>query len=230
MSKYWLLAKWRYFLRPTLDNYIFFRFTHFRYCAGRSPVIDASVYLDNLSIEIKQQLNSLRGINRKSLILTFFQKALDNKSCIEEVKFLFEKTAITQKDIHEVIEKINLRLQDHFKRSVRTHTNIAARTYLIGTHIYLELENREEDYEGLVRNKKALLSFVSEKFGTSKLSPRIADMKNFSYKKILQDRKSDGAKGQLKPQLRQIIANPGVFGPEVSKFATGLMKEFFDES
>lgn len=230
MSKNWLIASIRYDLKPTLDNYIRSRFAHFKFCARKNSMIDASTYLDNLSGEIQKQLNDFKGTNKHTLILTVVQKALTNKGSLEEMVSLFEKTEIGEKDIHAAFGKVNEKLQDNIKDSEISRTNIASRTYLIGTHIYLELENREADYDALVRNKKELTTFIAEKFGTAKLSPRIADMKNFSYKKILQGRNNDGAKGQLRPQLKQIIDNPGVFGPEISMFAANLMKEFFDES
>jgi len=65
------------------------------------------------------------------------------------------------------------------------------------------------------------------KFKANKISGRIADMKSFSYKKILSGKNNEGAKGQLKPQLKQIANNPALFGNDVSAFAESLLKEHF---
>lgn len=230
MSKNWLIASLMYDLKPTLDNYIRSRFAHFKFCAKKNPVIDASTYLDNLSGEIKRKLTDFKGTNKSTLILTVVQKALTDNVSLGEMVSLFEKTEISEKDIHAVFGKENVKSKDNINDPEMPRPNIASRTYLIGTHIYLELENREADYDVLIRNKKELTAFIAEKFGATKLSSRIADMKTFSYKQILQSRNNEGAKGQLRPQLKQIIDNPGVFGPEISKFASTLMKEFFDES
>ncbi len=69
--------------------------------------------------------------------------------------------------------------------------------------------------------------FITIKFKAYKISGRIADMKSFSYKKILSVKNNEGAKGQLKPQLKQIANNPALFGNDVSAFAENILIEHF---
>jgi hypothetical protein len=72
-----------------------------------------------------------------------------------------------------------------------------------------------------------LKEFITIKFKAYKISGRIADMKSFSYKKILSVKNNEGAKGQLKPQLKQIANNPALFGNDVSAFAENILIEHF---
>lgn len=106
-------------------------------------------------------------------------------------------------------------------------TDFPVRTYLIATHIYLEINYNEFHYETLIRDITALKEFITAKFGAQKISGRIGDMKNFSYKKILSGKNNEGVKGQLKPQLKQIAVNPSIFGKDVSAFAEKILKEHF---
>ena len=112
-------------------------------------------------------------------------------------------------------------------------TSLAAelpvRTYVIATHIYLELNHNELHYETLIRDTTALKEFITAKFKAGKLSARIADMKSFSYKKILAGKNNDGARGQLKQQLKQIVASPAIFGKEISVFAEKILEDYFEK-
>ena len=127
-------------------------------------------------------------------------------------------------EIKEFLDKIAPLIQDSFNKDEppadNEETSLAAelpvRTYVIATHIYLELNNNELHYETLIRDTTALKEFITAKFKAGKLSARIADMKSFSYKKILAGKNNDGARGQLKPQLKQIVANPTIFGKNVA--------------
>ncbi|HEU0227561.1 MAG TPA: hypothetical protein VFQ86_07480 [Arachidicoccus soli] len=115
MSKNWLIASIRYDLKPTLDNYIRSRFAHFKFCARKNTVIDASTYLDNLSGEIKKQLNDFKSTNKNTLILTVVEKDLTNRGALGEMVSLFEKAEISKKDIYAVFGKVNEKLQDSIK-------------------------------------------------------------------------------------------------------------------
>jgi hypothetical protein len=96
--------------------------------------------------------------------------------------------------------------------------------------MFLEINHNKLHYETLIRDTSALREFIAATFKTVKISERIADMKSFSYKKLLQRKNNSGARGQLKPQLKQIIFNPQIFGEDVSEFAADVLKENFEES
>jgi hypothetical protein len=98
------------------------------------------------------------------------------------------------------------------------------RTYVIATHMYLEIHHNELHYETLIRDTTALKEFISAKFKANRIAGRIADMKSFSYKKILASKNNGSAIGQLKPQIEQIVLNPAIFGEEVSAFAANVLK------
>lgn len=103
-------------------------------------------------------------------------------------------------------------------------TDFPVRTYVISTQMYLEINNNELHYETLIRDITALKEFITAKFKANRIAARIADMKNFSYKKILSSKNNGSAIGQLKPQIEQIALNPAIFGLEVSVFAAGVLK------
>lgn len=102
---------------------------------------------------------------------------------------------------------------------------LPTRAYVIATHMYLEINNNELHYETLIRDTTALKDFIIARFKASKIAGRIADMKNFSYKKILSGKNNTSAKGQLMPQIEQIAGNPEVFGADVSAFAGNILEE-----
>ena len=85
--------------------------------------------------------------------------------------------------------------------------------------MYLELYGEEAQYEALVRNTPALKRFIEKTFGAVKLSVRLSDMKDFSYKALLSGKNKEGSKGQLRPQLMQIISNASIFGDAIAKHA-----------
>lgn len=76
-----------------------------------------------------------------------------------------------------------------------TSEQFPARTYIIATHMFLEINHNELHYETLIRDTSALKEFIATTFKTAKISDRIADMKNFSYKKLLQRKNNTGARG-----------------------------------
>ena len=133
------------------------------------------------------------------------------------------------------MDRISALMQDSFKQDEIIEDNrepigsseLPVRTYVIATHIYLELNHNELHYETLICDTTALKEFITAKFKAGKLSARIANMKNFSYKKILAGKNNDGAKGQLKPQLKQIINHPLIFGQDIAAFAEKILKDSY---
>lgn len=229
MSKGWVIESMQYDFNPTLKNYILSRYSHFKFCTKNDPAITASIYLDNLAIEIKSELDKLNTTNKKTLILSTVQKFLKEQETKNELISLFEKPAIQRMDVQVLLNKIAQKGSDSEKgqNEVNPHS-FYTRTYLIATHLYLELNDKEGEYEALTRDINSLKMFVSTQFNASQISPRIASMKNFSYKNILKSKRNDNAKGQLKPQFRQIIDNPQVFGEEVSQYAEKILNEEFN--
>ena len=221
-----------------LYNYIKSRWSHFHFCKKEDPTITASLYLDNLAGEINHEISKQTSVNKKSLTLSVVKKILENKNAKQELVALFEKKEITpNEDIKEFLDRIAPLIQDSLNKDEPAADNeetslpaeLPVRTYVIATHIYLELNNNELHYETLIRDTTALKEFITAKFKAGKLSARIADMKSFSYKKILAGKNNDGARGQLKPQLKQIVANPAIFGKEVSAFAEKILKDYFEK-
>lgn len=233
--KNWALQGLRYDYNPSPVNYIKYRWSHFNFCKKGDPTITASLYLDNLFQEVKNETEKHRAVNKKSLTLAVIKKTLENKVLKQEMVVLFDKAEISNEDIYQFLSKIaisNFTGQDEKELSTGSATapDLPARAYVIATHIYLEINNNELHYETLIRDTTALKEFITSKFKAHKLSGRIADMKNFSYKKILQGKNNDGAKGQLKPQLKQVAANSQVFGKNVSLFAENILKSYFEET
>jgi hypothetical protein len=236
--KNWVIQGLRYDYNPTPYNYIKSRWSHFHFCKKEDPTITASLYLDNLAHEINNEISKQTSVNKKSLTLSVVKKILENKRAKQDLVTFFEKKHVgANEEIKEFLDKIAPLIQDSFNKDepLADHEEISlaaelpVRTYVIATHIYLELNNNELHYETLIRDTIALKEFIMAKFKAGKLSARIADMKNFSYKKILAGKNNDGAKGQLKPQLKQIVANPTIFGKKVSAFAENILQDYFEK-
>jgi hypothetical protein len=235
--KNWVIQGLVYDINPSPQNYINSKWYHFHFCKMGDPAISASLYLDRLADEIKHDMAKQTSVNKKSLTLAVIKKILENKEAKEEMIALFEKrdTAIHE-EIEKFLNKITSLIQDptndqnHIteKKERVLFSDFPVRTYLIATHIYLEINHNELHYETLIRDTVALKEYIAAKFKAQKLSGRIGDMKGFSYKKILQGKNNGGAKGQLKPQLKQIVLNPSIFGKDVSAFAENILKKYFD--
>src|SRR4029079_6367352 len=232
--KNWVIQGLLYDINPSPLTYIKSRWYHFHFCKQEDPTITASLYLDNLIGEINHETSKQTSVNKKSLTLSVIKKILENKIAKRELVEIFEKKQVANtEEIKKYLDRIAILIQDSLHKEEFTTDNqepgvpaqLPVRTYVIATHIYLELNNNELHYETLIRDTTALKEFITAKFKAGKLSARIADMKSFSYKKILAGKNNDGAKGQLKPQLKQIIANPPIFGKDVSSFAEKIFKD-----
>lgn len=229
MSKSWLIDGFQYNFNPTLKNYILSRYAHFKFCTKNDPAITASIYLDNLAIEIKSELDKIKTTNKKTLVLSTMQQFLESQKTKNELIVLFEIPEIKSGDVQLFLDKIAGERSDPQKeQSDDKEKSFHTRTYLIATRLYLELHNKEDDYSALIKDTGALKEFISTQFNAPQLSSRISYMKNFSYKDILKSKNRDRAKGQLKPQFRQIINNPEIFGEEVSLYAEKILSEDFE--
>ena len=235
--KNWAIQDLLYDIHPSPHNYIKSRWYHFHFCKKEDITITALLYLDNLADEVKHQIAKQTSVNKKSLVLAVIKKILENKKAKQEMIILFEKKDMAiNEEIKIFLNIISPLIQDTSSYQDHTADNedpvasleLPVRTYVIATNIYLELNHNELHYETLIRDTTALKEFIMAKFKAGKLSSRIADMKGFSYKKILSVKNNDGAKGQLKPQLKQIVSNPSIFGKEISEFAEKLLKDYFE--
>ncbi|WP_018612540.1 hypothetical protein [Segetibacter koreensis] len=243
--KNWLILSYLYNFNPSLYNYILFKFYHFQFCSKDDPTITASLYLDNLAAEIKNEIAEQKTVNKKSLTLTVVERVLENKEAKQQMIVLFEKKYnINKEEIKHLLIQINALLnppnqQEQISSSELIDQSLQVtssnepvsvpdfpvRAYVIATHIYLEINNNELHYETLIRDTSALKEFISAKFKLSRIPGRIEEMKNFSYKKILQSKSAVSAKGQLIPQIRLIALNPEIFGKDVSAFAENILRE-----
>jgi hypothetical protein len=235
--KNWVIQCIPYDINPSHFNYIRSRWYHFHFCKNEDPTITASVYLDNLAGEVNHEISKQTSVNKKSLILSVIKKVLPNKNARQLLVELFEnkETALSE-GIKQYLDRVSDLTQDSLEQDEiikdnREHIGspeLPVRTYVIAAHIYLELSHNELPYETLIRDTTALKEFITAKFKAGKLSARIADMKDFSYKKILAGKHNDGAKGQLKQQLKQIINNSLIFGQDIAAFAGKILKDSYE--
>ena len=232
--KNWVIQGLLYDINPSPYNYIKSRWYHYHFCKREDSTINAALYLDNLTGEINHEISKQKTVTKKSLTLSVIKKILENKKAKQELVALFEKKQVGINDeIKKTLDRIASLIQDPFDNlrddeEPPVPSDLPVRTYVIATHIYLELNHNELHYETLIRDTTALKEFIIAKFKARKLSTRISDMKSFSYKKILAGKNNDGAKGQLKPQLKQIVINPSIFGEEVSAFAENIIRDHFE--
>ncbi len=235
----WAVLGLLYDLHPSRYNYINFKFYHFQFCRKEDSTITASLYLDNLSGEIKNEIPAQTSVNKKSLTLAVIKRILENKEAKQQMISLFEKkhNAFNKEEIKQFFNQVNALLnrsgqpeqiaqpeQTTNKYDSLPIADFPVRAYVIAAHTYLEINNNELHYETLIRDTSALKDFITAKFKANRIAGRIADMKSFSYKKILSGKNNGNAIGQLKPQIEQIAVNPATFGEDVSAFAENVLK------
>ncbi|MGN6533737.1 MAG: hypothetical protein ACTHK0_18500 [Ginsengibacter sp.] len=235
----WVWQSFLYDFRPSPERYLFFKWQHFLFCSNENPAITASLYLTNLLEEIKHDLTQYKSVNKKMLTLSLIQNLLQKEESRVALISLFEQQYPSQEAIKPFLSEVtDYDSSDGEKKGEKiapsdsNHCNSSSlhtRTYVIAAHMYLELNGEEAQYGALVRDTPALKRFIEEKFGAVKLSARLADMKDFSYKAPLSGKNKEGAKGQLRPQLMQIISNASIFGDAIAQHAQKIWNEYFLE-
>lgn len=107
--KNWLTLSFLYNFNPSLYNYINFKFYHFQFCSKDDPTITATLYLDNLANEIKNDIAKQASINKKFLTLAVIERILDNKEAKQQMILLFKKkqTALNREKIKEFLNEVN---------------------------------------------------------------------------------------------------------------------------
>ncbi len=230
--KNWLWESFRYDFKPSPENFIKYKWRHFVFCKNEDKTITPALYLNNLADEVKNDLTRHKSVNKKSLTLSVIQNILQNPETKGELAVLFESPEISSEDIKRFLEMIARSLPAPRGKSVfeAQSGSFHARTYLIATHLFFELKNDEPQYYALTTDTSALRKFMEDNFKAANLSSRLSKMKGFSYKSILKGKNNDGEKGQLKPQFKQIISHPEIFGANVSKFAQEVFEKDFPES
>jgi hypothetical protein len=141
---------------------------------------------------------------------------LGREQAKQELIVLFEeKTAAPEEEIKQFLKQVNTLVEEMHEVNEGVipkeegPADFPVRTYVIATHIYLEIHNNELHYETLIRDTTALKEFITLKFKANRISGRIADMKSFSYKKILSGKNTGGAKGQRHKKAATDIKNNG---------------------
>ena len=167
--------------------------------------------MSNLIHEIDYELAKHNSVNKKSLVLSLFQKLLDNKSNKEALTGFFKEGKVNKEEFSAFLNSLTDDNSDTRENRIayqNQQTNIKSefpvRTFIIASHIYLELHNNEMHYESLIRDTSAMQEFIKFKFQADNLSKRLLDMKNFNYKNLLKFKNNSSVKGQLKPQFKQI--------------------------
>ena len=227
--KNWTIQGLRYDMSPTPLNYIRSRQSHYFFCKKTDPTLTPDLYLSNLADEISHEATKFMTVNKKSLTLSLFKRILNNPNHKNALSHLFLKEDLGKEEISGFLNS----LTDSSEESSNAFdkpgkTDFPVRTYLIASHIYLELHHNELHYESLIRDTSAMEEFIKTTFRADHLSKRLAEMKNFNYKNILKLKNNSAATGQLKPQFKQISSNPEIFGEDVSRFASKALAESFD--
>ncbi len=230
--KNWLWESFRYDFRPSPENFIKYKWRHFVFCKNEDKTITPALYLNSLADEVKNDLARHKSVNKKSLTLSVIQNILQNPETKGEMAILFESAEVSDEDIRRLLDTITNPSGERNGKLVfeAQSGSFHARTYLIATHLFFELKNDESQYYALTTDTAALRRFMEDNFKAMNLSNRLSKMKGFSYKSILKGKNNDGEKGQLKPQFKQIISHPEIFGANVSKFAQEVFEKDFPES
>jgi hypothetical protein len=107
--KNWAVLGLLYDLHPSLYNYINFKFHHFQFCSKDDPTVTASLYLDNLADEIKNEIAEQKSVNKKFLTLAVIKRILENKEAKQQMILLFEKkqTVINKEEVRQFLNLVN---------------------------------------------------------------------------------------------------------------------------
>ncbi len=232
--KNWLWQSIKYELKPTPENFIKFKWRHFIFCRNEDRTISADLYLTGLQNEIKNELAKHKSVNKKSLTLSVIQNILQNPGTKKEMTILFEAAQVTDETIKIFLNNITADQTNKEEADLDAGENKAdsfhTRTYIIATHLYFEINNDESQYYTLMQDTQAFKKFLEQTFQATNLSGRLSKLKSFSYKHVLKGKNNDGEKGQLRPQFKQIISHPEIFGADVSRRADEILKTDFPES
>lgn len=232
----WLLQSIVFDFKPTPKNFIKYKWQHFVFCRNKDTAISPGLYLNSLLDEIKNELAKHKSVNKKSLSLSVIQNILQNPGTKKEMIILFEAIQVSNEDIQVFLDN-NTPDQtnavgkkeaapDAGESKVKSfHT----RTYIIAAHLYFEINNNESQYYTLIQDTQAFKKFLEQTFQATNLSGRLSKLKSFSYKLVLKGKTNDGEKGQLKPQFKQIISHPEIFGADISRRAEEILKTDFPE-
>ncbi|MCA6450281.1 MAG: hypothetical protein IM598_15780 [Chitinophagaceae bacterium] len=232
--KNWLWQSIKYDLKPTPENFIKFKWCHFVFCRNEDRSISAGLYLTSLLNEIKNELAKHKSVNKKSLTLSVIQNILQNPGTKNEMIILFESAQVSDEAIKAFLNNITTDQTNKEDADLDAGENKAesfhTRTYIIATHLYFEINNDESQYYTLMQDTQAFKKFLKQTFKATNLSGRLSKLKSFSYKHVLKGKNNDGEKGQLKPQFKQIISHPEIFGADVSRRAEEILISDFPES
>ncbi len=235
--KNWLWQSIKYDLKPTPENFIKFKWHHFVFCRNEDRTISPGLYLNSLLDEIKNELAKHKSVNKKSLTLSVIQNILQNPGTKKEMTILFEAAQVSDEAIKAFLNNITAdqtstigKTQADPDAGENKTESFHTRTYIIATHLYFEINNDESQYYTLMQDTQAFKKFLEQTFKATNLSGRLSKLKSFSYKHVLKGKNNDGEKGQLKPQFKQIISHPEIFGADVSRRADEILKADFPES
>ncbi|MEO6001190.1 MAG: hypothetical protein ABIN89_30340 [Chitinophagaceae bacterium] len=64
--KNWVIQGLLYDFHPSPINYIKYKWYHFHFCKKDDPTISATLYLDNLADEVKNEIAKQASVNKKS--------------------------------------------------------------------------------------------------------------------------------------------------------------------
>jgi hypothetical protein len=214
--------------RPTTGKFLQYRWHHYHLCKRKDINTTASLYLDTTAEELRNALLKDKSTYLKTLTFHSFLDALANPATRKEIVAFFDAREISEESIRGLQTRINeLRNPPAAGKDALPIGEFYAKTYVVATHLHFELAGKEPEYEALTRQIPQLEQFIRETFKTGKLPGTLGKLRGYSYKKILQGKKT-GEKGQLKPVFRQIIDNPQIFGEPVSRYAESIFQEFFD--
>jgi hypothetical protein len=99
-----------------------------------------------------------------------------------------------------------------------------AKAYVIATEIYFDLANKHDDYLKISGHSGQLAEFVKREFRVSRLPTSFRRQREFSYKKIWED-KNYHKLGQLRRPFNQIIDHPEIFGKGIAVRARQILED-----
>ena len=178
-----------------------------------------------------------KSVNKKSLTLSVIQNILQNPGTKKEMIILFETDQVSDESIKKFLNNISTDQTSTIGKKESTldagenkAESFHTRTYIIATHLFFEINNEESQYYTLMQDTQAFKNFLEQSFQATNLSGRLSKLKSFSYKHVLKGKNNDGEKGQLKPQFKQIISHPEIFGADVARRAEEILKSDFPET
>jgi hypothetical protein len=245
---FWRVGRFEYF--PTERNLLlsfWYGFVHYKVIKKGATVLD---YLDGRVIFMKRELeNNDLSSKKKQMYRDLLSAVFDPRIRTSIIEFL--ESPDPEKHCQPLIDTIKTawRMGEEVKAPsiegmsglpalpaaeaetakkevalTQEKAALDAKTYVVATEIHFELFGKPEQYLKIAKHSRQLEEFVRRQFRVSQLPGSFRKLREYSYKKVLEETNNHKL-GQLRRPLNQIIEHPEVFGTPIVIRARQILED-----